>query len=627
MRHVVLGAVLAVAACQSSGPDLSETEQLAVTISPASASLGSVQVGQTSNAVAININPALSGGGPQSNIVNSVTEDCTDFDVNAFGLPAEVYRTCEPCAAGNLQCIPQAIPQAICPGGSETQSYQFSTVFHPSVAGPQSCVVTITLDDGALIRTVTLSGTGTAPPIDIDVQPGSVPFGDVRINTASTAANISVRNLGSGNLDVMSVTATGGYAIGGPTAFGVPAGGAQGITVTCMPTGVGPLNGTLSIASDDPSTPTVTVPLSCSGVDSNLAISPSPAVITPTRVGEPQTQVIALGNSGGASTTLESVTLAGTGITIVDMPAAGTVLNPGGSANVTVAFDAMVHGETSATLTIVTTEGTRTAQISATATLATMALDPDGTLEFGPVCAGKGVTRSFTVLGTSDGSFQLDSISEPAAPFAVVPPALPATVQAQGANQVTFDVSASPDTVGMSTSSIAINTDIPNAAVRTVTLNVEGLAAGVSATPVEVDLGGFAIDETTIASPITLTNCDVGAVELSNPRIEGLDAGDFAIVVQPTSTMIPPNGSAQWLVVLSPHTIGLKEATFAVDHPGGTAIVALLGEGLGDTVPGGEAGGETSYYSCSAGGSSTALVPLGLVVLVVIRRRRRLDPT
>ena len=87
--------------------------------------------------------------------------------------------------------------------------------------------------------------------------------------------------------------------------------------------------------------------------------------------------------------------------------------------------------------------------------------------------------------------------------------------------------------------------------------------------------------------------------------------------------MIQPAQNATWLVVLQAHTTGPKEASFVVDYDGGTASIPLTGEGLGD-MQGSDApgGGEKSYYTCAAGGASTAW-PLALIGLALTVRRRR----
>ena len=77
---------------------------------------------------------------------------------------------------------------------------------------------------------------------------------------------------------------------------------------------------------------------------------------------------------------------------------------------------------------------------------------------------------------------------------------------------------------------------------------------------------------------------------------------------------------ASWLVILNAHTAGVKSANFLVDYDGGTATIALEGEGLGPSLGGG--GGKPSYYACSSG-RPTALWPLLIAATFLVRRRRR----
>ena len=154
-----------------------------------------------------------------------------------------------------------------------------------------------------------------------------------------------------------------------------------------------------------------------------------------------------------------------------------------------------------------------------------------------------------------------------------------------------------------------------------INLNATGLAAGITPTPADLDLGSQPINMTTLGQPVRLSNCSAAPITASNARIEGPDAAEFAIVSQPDNPMIPPTGFASWLVILNAHTVGVKSANFAVDYDGGTAIIALEGEGLGENGTGGGSG-KVSYYQCSTG-RPTALWPLVIAVAFLVRRRRR----
>jgi uncharacterized protein (TIGR03382 family) len=604
--RVVVVLLVVLAACQQ--PQLSSTSQEAVTMPATSHDFGSLQVGQTSGAYTFTINPAA---GNNDDIISSITENCPDFSVNAPGLPFEVYRVCDVCTCPANS--PQSCPAVCCT--TEAQSYQFDTYFSPTVGGTVSCTVTISLNNGASTKLVTLTGTGTLPPIQIDVQPPSVSFGDVSRNTDSTAVGINVSNTGGQTMTVSSVSVSPGFAImSGPTGtYNVGPGGTQPYSVICHPTATGPLSGAFVVDSNDPNHQQVSVPLSCNGVDSNLTINPSPVTLPTTRVGEPVQATVQLVNTGGAPMQIESVSVTGQDLAMTSGP--GTMSLGGGASK-----------ETATGNLVVTYDGgqQRTAQLAARALGVSMAVTPDGDIDFGPVCAGQTARQDFTIIGNDEGSFKVNTITTPDAPFMLTSPSLPATVQGAGANQVMFSVTAAPTAAGHLVSTMMVATDIPGGAPHMINLAVDGLTAGVSATPASLDFGSNPIQTTTIGQEVHLSNCSSGAITAMNARIEGTDAADFAIVQQPDSAMIQPAQSATWLVVLQAHTTGPKEASFVVDYDGGTATVPLAGEGLGDMTGSGANGGvgEKSYYTCAAGGASSAW-PLALVALAFTMRRRR----
>jgi MYXO-CTERM domain-containing protein len=601
--------------CQTA-PEVSTTEQAVIVMQPTSHDFGTQQIGTTSGAFAVTVSPAA---GNQNDTITAVSASCPDFVITAPGLPAVVHRVCEVirCAAGVVCPIANVICQT-----TDLQTYSFDTAFRPTVAGTVSCVVNVTTANANNSRTITLRGTGQAPPISVDVRPASIAFGDVRRGTDSTRATVTVRSTGGQALTVSSVAVSGEFTMTGPGGgYQLPPNTEAVYELACRPTTVGPRSGQLVVTSNDPARGQVTVPLSCNGVDSNLDIAPSPAVLRTTRVGEPVDEMLELRNSGGAPMTLESVTIQSSGLTMTTVPARGTVLAAGtGVAQVGIRFDAQVKGEVSGTL-VATYDGgqTRSTEITARALATSLALTPDGEIDFGPVCAGERKMQPFTLMANEQATFTLEAVSEPGAPFAVTVPTLPVAVLGAGANQVQFQVTAAPLVEGITDSTVTLQTDIPMATERTLTLRVQGLPDGVSATPERLDLGSPRIDTTTIGQEAHLSNCGTAPIAFSNARIEGPDAGEFAIVQQPSSSTIAPGTTASWLIVLHAGSVGPKQATFVVDHDGGTASVPLEGEGLGDVADG---PGRGSYYACSTGNAST-LWPVAIALALVWRRRRR----
>jgi hypothetical protein len=621
VRVLAVALLVVLGACQAGDLKTSSTGDELTSMPVTTHDFGSLQIGQMTGAYTFTINPAA---GNNDDIVTSITESCPDFSVNAPNLPAEVYRICDTCTC-------PAGPGVICPVApvvcctSDSASYQFDTYFSPTVAGTVSCTVTISLNNGATTRLVTLTGTGTSPPIHIDVQPGSINFGDVRRNTDSTAVGINVSNTGGATMTVNSVSITPGFNIlsGPTTGYTVGPGGTQPYSVNCHPTATGPLNGSFTVKSDDPNRGSVTVPLACNGIDSNLTISPSPVTLANTRVGEPVQQTVQLVNSGNAAMQLESVSVTGQDLSMVSGP--GTMaLGAGASTNITVAFAAGSKESASGSVDVTYDGGqTRSAQVNARALATSMAVTPDGDIDFGPVCSGQTSQQQFAILANDEGSFKVDAISTPAAPFTAMVPVLPVNVQGQGGSMMTFSVTAAPTTAGHQVSTMMVTTDIPGGSPHMINLAVDGLTAGVSPTPDSIDFGSNPIETTTIGQQVHLSNCSTAAITAMNARIEGPDASEFAIVQQPDSAMIQPTSSASWLVVLQAHTTGPKMASFVVDYDGGTAMVPLAGEGLGDTGSGSGPTGEKSYYSCAVGGSGGGWPIAAALALVTVRRRRR----
>jgi hypothetical protein len=611
-QQCVLLAVMLIA-CQSPTHE-SSTEQAAIVV-PAAFDFGMQQLRSTSATHTVTVSPA---GGPQSDMITSVAASCPDFVVSAPGLPAPVTRTCKPASCTNQVCpAPDATGTSVICQTAELETYPFDTAFRPTVAGTVSCVVTVTIDD-ARTRTITLTGTGVAPQVAVDVQPDAIAFGEVRSGGDSTLATVSVHSAGSSDLAVSSVSTSSGFTItSGPTAaYSLPANMTQVYKVACHPSAVGAMTGQFEVRSNDPDQNRMAVALSCNGIDSNLAVEPSPATLDTTRVGEPVDLTVELRNTGTAPMKLDDVKIVGAAFSLAPgLRLPMTLSGPSDVATVDIHFEAAAAGDASGTL-IATYDGnkTRSTHLAARALPTSLALTPDGDVDFGPVCIGQRKTKGFVLIANQQGWFELGSISDPEPPFAVDAPPLPMTVAGNGGT-ATFQIAAAPEAPGVVTATTTVHTDIPHGADHPVHLSVHGLPMGVTATPDSLDLGTHEVNTTAIGQEAQLSNCGASPIAFSGARIEGPDASEFAIVSAPPSSMIAPNGLVTWLIVLQAHSVGPKQAVFAVDHDGGTETIDLLGEGISTA-------GRGSYYACSTG-RPVALWPLAAALLALRRRGRR----
>jgi uncharacterized protein (TIGR03382 family) len=324
-----------------------------------------------------------------------------------------------------------------------------------------------------------------------------------------------------------------------------------------------------------------------------------------------------------ASMQLESISVTGTDLQMMGTPPSPGAYPPGNIGTVNVGFAASAKGTVSGSLTVTYDGGqVRSIPISARALGTSMALTPDGDVDFGPVCAGQTKQQTFTLLANDEASFQVSQLGGAIEPFTVTAPTLPASVSGGGASQVAFTVTAAPLVPGVQSSNLSLVTDIPGAPARSINMTVDALDAGVSPSPSMLDFGSTPENTTTLGQPVHLSNCSASAITSMNARIEGVDAAEFAIVAAPTGATIPPTGLASWLVVLSANSVGLKHAEFVVDYDGGTARVPLDGEGLGELPSMAGSGEELSYYGCATTGASGG-APLALLALGLVRRRRR----
>ena len=157
--------------------------------------------------------------------------------------------------------------QTLIPNASAT----LQVVFRPTSSGSKSAILRIPSNDpNNPTVSVNLAGTGQAPA-SISVMPQTHDFGEVVLNTDSVPVTITVRNLGEANLVIGQVTMGGAH----PDQFRIendqvsnstiPQNGSATLQVVFGPTSVGAKSAVLTIPSNDPEYPTVTVTLSGTG--------------------------------------------------------------------------------------------------------------------------------------------------------------------------------------------------------------------------------------------------------------------------------------------------------------------------------------------------------------------------
>ena len=604
----MVAAVSAVFGCADPEPTYSSTDQFAILLSPAAANFNSVQMPASSAPLTLQVYAsALS-----NDTITSIIESCPDFtlDLSTFTSGQPVYRTCIDDGGGTPRLLPCV--------EYESQDYRFTATFTPSIVGVQNCVVNVQMALNGL-RQFSLTGTGTAPPKLISVTPPSLDLGELRNNTVGTR-NVTISNAGGAGLDVMLVSVSGppfSIGAGGSSSYALAVGQAVNVPIDCTAID-GDQTGTLTVVSDDPANGTISVPLRCKGVNSQIDVTPSPAVFA-SRTGESQSVTVDVRNLSNFPITVQQLAVIGTEFTLESGPTAGTVIAANSAVAAVVKFSGMQSGAAEGELKIVDDMGqARSVLLTAVAKPAVLSLTPDG--NFGPICVGQTKTINFAALGIGAADFVFQGATTEA-PFSVEIADVPRVIRGGGQSAVTFAASVAPTAAGDISGVLRLQTDIPNEPSKDIVLTATGLDGGIGASPAELDLGATRIAEVSLPRPVSLGNCTAGPITVEGVAIEGVDAADFLVAQAPTSLTVTPTSSITWNLVMRAAAKGSRTAEFVISYDGGQQLrIPLTGEGFDTSEPESVRG---TYYACAAGGHGAGWFVIGLAAFAVSRRRRQ----
>jgi hypothetical protein len=192
-------------------------------------------------------------------------------------------------------------------------------------------------------------------------------------------------------------------------------------------------------------------------------------------VSSPATQSLALTSSGAAPVTVNSVSIAGTGFTIV----AGTfpaTLNPNQTLTLQIQFKPTASGSATGQLTISsnsTTGGTAVVSLSGTGTAASPQLTLGATtLSFGSVSVNSSTTQSLTLTSSGASSLKVNSASITGAGFTLVGGSFPLTLNPQ--QSTTLQVQFRPTASGSVTGQLTISSNSTSGGTAVVSLSGTG---------------------------------------------------------------------------------------------------------------------------------------------------------
>ena len=151
-------------------------------------------------------------------------------------------------------------------------------------------------DETVITIPVQMSVKGTDP--NIAVSDTTFDFGPLFIG-ATAHDSLMVTNTGCDVLSITDVNSDHGDFIPSPTTFNLNPGEVQAVQIAFSPTTVSVIFGTLSVISNDPDQPVVTVDLQGEGLEAPVVVVSPDSLYSELWTGEMETQLLNIANNGG----------------------------------------------------------------------------------------------------------------------------------------------------------------------------------------------------------------------------------------------------------------------------------------------------------------------------------------
>jgi len=454
-------------------------------------------------------------------------------------------------------------------------STNFQVRFHPTVPGVVSGTLVITSDDPDVPTiTINLTGRGVRPMATLVLPAsGSLSFGNVQVGATSGGQTVRVRNDGTSDLTISSVSRIDSnpgqfaHSPATPPDVVLAPGASADWTVTCHPTLVGAKSATLRIVNDDGSNSPIDVPLSCTGVQAQLVVSPSPANFGDVRLCENKEVDVTLQNQGGAPVNVSGLTLSSARYSITSGVAPPFTIPAAASTVQKIRFTPTAGGNADGTLTIQSDDPNSPTVVNllANGVVAQMGINAT-THDFGDVRVDQAFpTRIFTITNNGTSNFQIVSLAlSDTTNFAVQPVSpgsLPATLTPT--QTATFRVTARPQSLGAKSATVTINTDIPAApcgmATTVVSVDANGVVPDASFTPTTVAFGPQDVQASPAMQNVTVMNTGTAPLEVSDLVISGAASARYTVSSNALPFTIPVSSSAVVQVTYTPVTVASSD--------------------------------------------------------------------
>ncbi|MGB2637133.1 MAG: choice-of-anchor D domain-containing protein [Candidatus Acidiferrum sp.] len=550
--------------------------QSQLSLSASSINFGSVSVGSKGNS-----NLVLSNTGTTDLTISLLTLTGADFTIGGVTTPKTI---------------------------SAGQSATIAVTFTPTATGSATGSLVITSSDTANPTvTVPLTGSGTSAATgQLASNPTSLSFGAVATGT-TTQKQITLTNTGTAAVKISSISSVGAGVTTSGLATPATLNPSQNaiLTVSFDPTAAGSITGTIKIVSDAGNSP-LTIPVTGSGAQAGLAISPASFNFGSVVDGQTKSQTITITNTGTAGLTVASLSENGSAYSISGLVTPATIA-AGSTATFSVLFAPTTAGVLNGTVSIASNapNSPNVLALSGTGTAASVTLSSNpSSLSFTNVNAGSSSSKSVTVTNTGNTSVNVSQITVNAKNFAVSGMTMPLTLAAgKGATMnVSFSPTASENVTG--------NITVATSQGTTDVIPVSGTAVqpGLTMTPSSASFGNVTVGSPS-SQPIQLINSGTGTLTVTQVSVAGtgFTAGTLALPLS-----LNAGQSTNLSVQFAPTSAGTDSGSVTIvsNAPNSPAVVALSGTGVAATQTLTFSTTSLGFGNVNAGSSSTQNVTL-----------------
>lgn len=449
--------------------------------------------------------------------------------------------------------------------------------------------------EGSSNSDVVISIPGSTRGLAAEVSSTSLAFGQQRVGSSSTKA-IELRNNGSTTLNVSSVAISGpgvaAFSVTPASPFTLSPWASRTLLVVFSPTTQDSFAGTLTFTTNDPTTPTLAIALSGTGVRPILVVEPTSLHFGEQRVGASSAPLIAMvRNVGTGPLLISSLSISGAAAFSVASPSMPYTLAPGMTLALPVHFNPTTEGPFSGTLSLTTTDpdySSVSVPLMGVGVMPRLVVEP-APIDFGAQNVGTTALRVVRLRNVGSGSLVISAVTLSGAPFFLNAPPMPVVLPAGGLLELA--VGFGPTSASVATGSLTLATNDAVSPMLSVPLSGIGVAleSGLVFEPSSLDFGAQRVG-TSSTRVVTVTNVGFSPLFLTSLALTASVYPSFSSTTLPAIPFyLSPGSSLSFLVTFNPGDVGSVTGTLQLnthDPLVSAATLPLSGSGVSTLLGG-----------------------------------------